>query len=114
MENDLLSEKELLWESDVIDWEKIPVDSNRFVIEQAKQHLDEVIEESQTITKRGMAIMLAHVSALSGLLGYLFSDKSKIHHESAFSIIFACVVASLSIYTFSLLFRMIYPKDVFF
>ena len=104
----------LIWESDVADWEKISVDSYKFVIEQAKEHLNEVIEESQTITKRGMAILLAHVSALSGLLGYLFSDKSKLRHEDSFTIIFACCIAVLSIYTFSLLLRLIYPKDVFF
>lgn len=104
----------LIWESDVADWEKIAVDSYRFVIDQAKEHLDEVIDESQTITKRGMAILLAHISALSGLLGYLFSDKSKLRHEDSFTIVFACCIAVLSIYTFGLLLRLIYPKDVFF
>jgi hypothetical protein len=107
-------ENSLIWESDVVDWEKISVDSYRFVIDQAKEHLDEVIEESQTITKRGMAILLSHISALSGLLGYLFSDKSKLRHEDGLTIAFACCIGLLSIYTFSLLFRLIYPKDVFF
>lgn len=68
--------EQLLWESDVVDWEKISVDSYKFVIEQAKEQLNEIIEESQTITKRGMSI--------------------------------------LSIYSFTLLFQLIYPKDVFY
>ena len=104
----------LIWESDVLDWEKVSVDAYKFVIEQAKEQLNEVIEESQAITKRGMAILLSHITALSGLLGYVFSDKSKITHESGWAIFFAIVIALLSIYAFSLLFQLIYPKDVFF
>jgi hypothetical protein len=104
----------LLWESDVVDWEKISVESYKFVIDQAKQRLNEVIEESQVITKRGMSILLSHVAALSGLLGYAFSEKSKITHGNGWAICFAVVVGILSIYSFTLLFQLIYPKDVFF
>ena len=104
----------LLWESDVEDWEKISVDAYKFVIEQAKEQLNEVIEESQTITKRGMSILLSHIAALSGLLGYAFSEKSKITHENGWTICFAILIGVLSIYAFSLLFQLIYPKDVFF
>jgi hypothetical protein len=104
----------LIWKSDVVDWEKIAVDAYRFILDQAKERLNEVIEESHAITKRGMTILLSHIAALSGILGYLFSDKSKIHHENVFTIIFACCIALLSIYAFSLLFRLIYPKDIFY
>jgi hypothetical protein len=51
-------ENMLIWESDVMDWEKISVDSYRFVIDQAKERLNEVIEESHAITKRGYRFML--------------------------------------------------------
>jgi hypothetical protein len=61
-----------------------------------------------------MTILLSHIAALSGILGYLFSDKSKIHHESGFTIIFAGCIALLSVYAFSLLIRLIYPKVLFY
>jgi hypothetical protein len=104
---------QLLWQSDIVDWEKISVDSYKFVLKQANERLSEVIEESQAITKRGMTILLSHIAALSGILGYLFSDKSRIGHERGWAIVIICVIASLSIYTFYLLLQLIYPK-VFF
>jgi hypothetical protein len=104
---------ELIWQSDIVDWEKISVDAYKFVLTQANERLSEVIEESQAITKRGMTILLSHITALSGILGYLFSDKSRIGHERGWAIIFICIIAALSIYAFSMLFRLIYPK-VFF
>jgi len=114
MRNDLLEENDLLWESDVVDWEKISVDAYRFVIDQAKERLNEVVEESHAITKRGMSILLSHIGALSGILGYLFSDKSKIRHENGLIVLLTCGIALLSIYAFSLLLRLIHPKDLFY
>ena len=104
----------LLWESDVVDWEKISVDTYKFVLDQAKEHLDEIIEESQAITKRGMSILLSYVAALSGLLGYAFSEKSKITHGNGWVICFSFCIAILSTYSFTLLFQLIYPKSVFY
>ncbi len=105
---------ELLWQSDIVDWEKISADSYKFVIEQANERLNEVLEESHSITRRGMTILLSHLTALSGILGYLFSDKSRINHERGLTIIFVCIMASLSIYAFDLLFRLIYPRILFY
>ncbi|HMH20409.1 MAG TPA: hypothetical protein VK563_01475 [Puia sp.] len=104
----------LVWESDVVDWEKIGVDAYKFVIEQAKERLTEVIEESHAITKSGMTVLLCHIAALSGILGYVFSEKSRITHERGLTIVLAILIASLSIYVFSLLLKLIYPKNVFF
>lgn len=110
----LLMAEQLLWESDVVDWEKISVDTYKFVLDQAKERLDEIIEESQTITKRGMTILLSYIAALSGLLGYAFSEQSKIAHGNAWIICFSICIAVLSIYSFTLLFKLIYPKEVFY
>lgn len=41
-----------MWESDVADWEKVSVETYKFVLDQAKEHLDEIIEESLAITQR--------------------------------------------------------------
>ena len=57
--------EQLLWKADVVEWEKISVDTYKFVIDQAKERLNEILEESQTITKRGMSILLSYVVALS-------------------------------------------------
>jgi hypothetical protein len=104
----------LLWESDITDWEKVSVDSYNFVLDQAKEQLNEIIEEAQTITKRSMSILLSYIVALSGLLGYAFSEKSKITHGNGWLICFSICIAILSIYSFTLLFQLIYPKDIFF
>lgn len=104
----------LLWKADIADWEKISVESYKFVIDQAKEQLNEIIEEAQTITKRSMSILLSYVVALSGLLGYAFSEKSKITHGNGWLVCFSVCIALLSIYSFTLLFQLIYPKNVFF
>jgi len=106
--------KPLLWKADVVEWEKISVDTYKFVIDQAKEQLDEIIEESQTITIRSMSILLSYIVALSGLLGYAFSEKSKITHGNGWIICFSICIAIISIYSFILLFQLIYPKDVFY
>jgi len=105
---------QLLWESDVVDWEKIGFDAYKFVIEQAKERLAEVIKESHAVTKSGMTILLCYIATLSGLSGYVFSEKFSITHETDLTIILAILIAPLSIYAFSLLFKLIYPRDVFF
>lgn len=104
----------LMWQSDIVDWEKISVDSYKFVLDQANEQLNEVLEESHSITKNGRAILLSHITALSGILGYLFSDKSRVSHERGWIIIFICVMALLSIYTFDLLFKLLYPRILFY
>jgi hypothetical protein len=106
--------KPLVWKSDVAEWDKISVDTYKFVIDQAKEQLNEIIEESQVITKRGMSILLSYIAALSGLLGYAFSEKSKITHGNGWIICFSIGIAMLSTYSFTLLFQLIYPKDVFY
>jgi hypothetical protein len=104
----------LLWKADIAEWEKISVDTYKFVIDQAKEQLNEIIEESLAITKRGMSILLSYIAALSGLLGYAFSEKSKITHGHGWIICFSICIALLSIYSFTLLFQLIYPKEVFY
>lgn len=104
----------ILWESDVADWEKVSIDTYKYVIDQAKERLNEMLEESQAITKRGMSILLSYIAALSGLLGYAFSEKSKITHGSGGIICFSICIAILSIYSFTLLFQLIYPQEVFY
>jgi hypothetical protein len=104
----------LLWKADVTEWDKISIETYEFVIDQAKERLSEIIEESQTITNRGMSILLSYIVALSGLLGYAFSEKSKMAHGSGWIIFFSICMAILSIYSFTLLFQLIYPTTVFF
>jgi len=104
----------LLWKADVSEWEKISIDTYKFVIDQAKERLNEIVEESQAITKAGMSILLSYIVALSGLLGYAFSEKSKITHGDGSLICFSTCIAILSIYSFTLLFQLIYPKTIFF
>jgi len=106
-------ENKLLWRSDIDDWEQGSVDSYKFVIEQAKERLNDIIQESETITKRGMTILLSYIVALSGLMGYINSDKFRIHSD-LLTIIIITILAILSIYVFGLLFRLISSKGVFY
>ena|SRR5687768_18125522 len=94
----------LLWKSDISEWDKISIDSYRFVIEQAKERLNEVLVESHTITKRGMTILLSYLTVLSGFLGYIFSEKFRFNN-TIFSFIFVFILAIFSLYVFTLLFK---------
>ena len=107
-------EPKRLWEPDVEDWEHVSAETYRFIIDQGKERLHEAIEESHSITKRVMTILLSYAAALTGTLGYLFSDKSILRHEDGLTILFTCCIAILSIYIFALLFRLIYPNTLFF
>lgn len=103
---------ELLWESDITDWQDISVDTYKFVIDQAKERLSEVLQESDTITRHGMTILLTYLTVLSGLFGYVFSEKFVLNH-SFLTALLVCIIALVSIYAFTLLFNLILPKKIY-
>jgi hypothetical protein len=105
-------ENELLWESDIEEWQTISVDTYKFVIEQAKERLNEVIHESETITRHGMTILLTYLTVLSGLFGFVFSEKFVLNH-SLLSTFLICTIALVSIYAFTLLLNLILPRKIY-
>lgn len=102
-----------MWEANIDGWEEIAVESYQFVIEQAKERLEELINESQTIFSWAMKILFAYLAALSGLAGYVFTQSSE-QNRSIFTILIVSIGVVLSIYVFTLLFAMISTSRTFF
>jgi hypothetical protein len=105
--------RELLWTPDVVDWQNVSVESYQFVIEQAKERLDEVINESRLVTASGMKVLLVYVTALPGLAGYIFSEHKNFSRD-LITIILVTIVAAFAIYIFTLLISLIAPGRLFF
>jgi|RhiMetdeSRZDD1v2_1073273.scaffolds.fasta_scaffold13958_5 hypothetical protein len=103
----------LIWKSNVTEWDKVSVESYRFIIEQAKERLNEVIEESHTITKKGMTLLLTYLTVLSSLFGYIFSEKFKIPY-SIITVLIALILAVFALYVFTLLLALIIPKNLYY
>lgn len=115
-------QKDLLWKADVDDWEIVSVESYQFIIEQAKERLDEVISESNAITSRSMTLLLSYFAIFSGILGFIFSASNKSEIDFL-TILESCVLAIFPFYIFTLLFALIAsrynaykgspPKEIF-
>ena len=88
--------------SEVVNWENISVESYQFVIEQAKERLDEMLHESRVITASGMKVLLVYVTALPGLVGYIYSEHKNLSRDFI-TIILVSIVAAFAIYIFTLL-----------
>jgi hypothetical protein len=105
--------RQVLWNEEINTWKRVSIESYQFVLLQAKERLDEVINESRTITTSGMKILLVYVTTLPGLAGYIFSG-----HKSfilGFTTIIAVSVAALfAIYIFTLLISLIAPGSIFY
>lgn len=94
--------RELQWSGDVADWKDVSVESYQFVLEQAKERLEEVISEAQNFKSLAMKMLISYVAGLSGIAGYIFSNNNPGPDLAA--ILFAIVVMALSIYVFTMLF----------
>jgi hypothetical protein len=105
--------KSVLWEANIDGWQDIAVESYQFVIEQAKERLEELMQESNIILSRGMKILFSYVAALSGLAGFVFSDHEE-GKQSVLSIIIVCIAVIFSIYVFTLLFAIISRTPKYF
>lgn len=104
--------RELLWTPDVEDWKNVSVESYLFVLEQAKERLDEVINESRLITSSGMKVLMVYVTALPGLAGYIFSDHKNFSRDFI-TIVVVGIIAFFAIYIFTLLISLIAPGRLF-
>lgn len=101
-----MSSRSVLWEAHIDGWEEISVESYQFVIEQAKERLEEEINESRSLGSKAMNMLLSYVAALSGLAGYVFTEQGH-DNRSVLAIVVVTIAAIFSIYVFTLLFAMI-------
>lgn len=68
----------MYWKSDVIEWDKIPLDAYRFIFEQTKDRYTELIAESETITNKTFSILLVYIAGVSAALGFLLSKDANV------------------------------------
>ena len=60
------------WKDIVKDWEKLPLETYKFLFSQAKDRFDEVISESVSITDKSINLTKVAIAALTGFVGYNF------------------------------------------
>ena len=101
------------WNSGIDGWQEISVESFQFVIEQAKERLEEEINEARTLGTRAMNILLSYVAALSGLASYIFTEHTE-GNRGVFAVIVVVITVIFSIYVFTLLFAIISTKRKYF
>lgn len=104
---------ELLWKYHAADWKNISVESYQFIIEQAKERLDEMINESRVITSSGMKVLLVYITVLPGLSGYIYSEHKNFNRDFI-TMVAVGLIAIFAIYIFTLLISLIAPGRLFF
>jgi len=63
------------WDKICKDWENIPLESYKFLFNQAKDRYDEIISESISITEKSINLTKLAVTILSGFVAYNFKVK---------------------------------------
>jgi hypothetical protein len=104
---------QVLWNEEINTWKSVSVESYQFVLGQAKERLDEVINEARTITTSGMKILLVYVTTLPGLAGYIFSGHNGFN-RGFIAIIVVSVLSLFAIYIFTLLISLIAPGRIYY
>jgi hypothetical protein len=105
--------RSVLWEANIDGWENISVESYQFVIEQAKERLEEEINETQAIVSWAMKILFSYVAALSALAGYVFTQHNT-PTQGYFTFFLVSIVVIFSIYVFTLLFAIISKRPKYY
>jgi len=95
-----------LWNDIVKDWEKIPLESYKFLFSQVKERFDEVLSESISVTEKSINLTKVTVAAIAGFLGYNFKANPNI----------ACtiILCILFLLDFICLIKLMFPKGVIF
>lgn len=104
---------EISWKPNILDWKNISVESYQFVLEQAKERLDEMINESRVITSSGMKVLLVYITVLPGLAGYIYAEHKSFNRDFI-TIIVVGLISVFAIYIFTLLISLIAPGRLFF
>lgn len=100
------------WNDIFKDWSKMPVSCYKSIFDQAKERFSEVVEESQTITKKAMQTLLIYITTLSSIGGILLSQN---HQQEVVSSRALLIVASIGgMAGMLILIKLLKPKEVFY
>lgn len=100
------------WDGIFQDWAKMPVSCYKSIFEQAKERFNEVMEESQTITKKAMQALLVYITTLSSITSIILSPN----HPSEIFELKTLLITSLAtgLFGITLLIKLLRPKEVFY
>lgn len=103
------------WKDIVKDWEKLPLESYKFLFSQAKDRFDEVLSESISITEKSINLTKVTVAAMSGFVGYNFKENPGLEWIVLLSFLFLIDLICLVILMFpkGVVFKGSPPQEIF-
>lgn len=104
-----------IWKDIVKDWEKIPLESYKFLFNQAKDRFDELLSESVSITEKSIGLTKVIVASMLGFVGYNFKANPGLGWIFLLVILFVIDLIILVILMFpkGVVFRGSPPQEIF-
>lgn len=103
------------WKDIVKDWEKLPLETYKFLFSQAKDRFDEVISESVSITDKSINLTKVAIAALCGFVGYNFKVNPGLEWIVLLSFFFLIDLICLAVLMFpkGVVFKGSPPEEIF-
>jgi hypothetical protein len=67
------------WKDIAKEWGNIPIDTYEFLFSQVKDRYEEVMSESESITKKAIVLTTITVGGFSGFAGFKFTSEPELH-----------------------------------
>jgi hypothetical protein len=80
--------EEKKWRPDFDKWYNVNKDAYKFIFEQAEKKLEDVLSESESITKKSIKLVTAVVAMFAFFIGFLINKKIPLGYNSIFIIFF--------------------------
>lgn len=93
-----------MWKPEIQDWEKIGLESYKFIFEQAKSRFEEIMSESEILTARALQLLLVLIGILSAIIGVSLKDLPPVWLVTIAGILY--VIDTV------LLYKLLYGRDL--
>jgi hypothetical protein len=93
-----------MWKPPVKHWHKVPIDTYKFIYDEAKVRLEEQLSESESITNKSIKMLTAAGALFGFFIGFLLKDTINWYYLTGYGLFYLIELF--------LLYKLIAPKDV--
>ena len=94
----------IIWNDIAKDWEKIPLDTYKFLFEQTKDRYEEVMSESESVTNKSITLISISGAIVTGFVGFKFQANPPLS--------WVIILGILYLSNFICLIKLLFPKKV--
>jgi hypothetical protein len=92
------------WTDITCDWEKLPIETYKFLFEQAKERYSDVMSESESITEKAFKLISISGAVAAGFIGFKFQQNPNLWLTIGLAI--------FHLVNFACLIKLLFPKEI--